>query len=47
MIRQAGLISRNVDWSPCHLDESNLEESWLDWARHEMAKRQDPLYVDA
>ncbi|EKM80781.1 hypothetical protein AGABI1DRAFT_71303 [Agaricus bisporus var. burnettii JB137-S8] len=39
MIRQAGLISRNAKWEPCPLDESNFEEGWLDWARHEMAKR--------
>jgi hypothetical protein len=39
MIRQAGLISRNAHWKPHHLDKSNLEEGWLDWARHEMAKR--------
>ncbi|XP_006460902.1 hypothetical protein AGABI2DRAFT_204206 [Agaricus bisporus var. bisporus H97] len=39
MIRQAGLISRNAKWEPCPLDESNFEEGWLDWARHEMEKR--------
>ncbi|KAL0956223.1 hypothetical protein HGRIS_002379 [Hohenbuehelia grisea] len=39
MIRRTNLIQRNASWTPSQLAETPLEQSWNEWAKHEMTKR--------